>query len=142
MPTDAETQQWARENKAAWELRPLVEMHEGQRLQVGFELDLYARVTADLSASAEDQLETLWRRLRDIAESLPAVLAKGARIEVEPFEAADRLRPETGFAPEVLLQARLFHASDYFAPVGDADRQQMKPLEDRLSALGLRQRSW
>ncbi|HXY39691.1 MAG TPA: hypothetical protein VEQ10_08480, partial [Vicinamibacteria bacterium] len=117
MAQDAETQQWARANKACWELRPLVEMHEGQRVQVGFELDLYAQVGASLSASAEDRLEALWQRLRDIAESLPALLAPGARIEVEPFEAADRLRPETAFAPEVMLQARLIHASDYFAPV-------------------------
>ncbi len=139
MPTDAETQQWARANKASWELRPLVEMHEGQRVQVGFELELYARLP-DLSSEEESPMEALWNRLREIAESLPAVLAKGARIEVEPFEAADRLRPETGFAPEVMLQARLFHAADYFAPVGEADRQQLKLLEGRLSALGLRQR--
>ncbi len=139
MPTDAETQQWARANKASWELRPLVEMHEGQRVQVGFELELYARLP-DLSSEEESPMEALWNRLREIAESLPAVLAKGARIEVEPFEAADRLRPETGFAPEVMLQARLIHASDYFAPVGEADRQQVKPVEDRLSGLGFRQR--
>ncbi|HVO11331.1 MAG TPA: hypothetical protein VMX54_11375 [Vicinamibacteria bacterium] len=141
MPTDVETQQWARTTRASWELRPLVEMHEGQRVQVGFELELYARLP-DLSSEEESPMEALWQRLCGIAESLPAVLAPGARIEVEPFEAADRLRPETGFAPEVMLQARLFHASDYFAPVGEADRQQVKPLEQRLSALGLRQRSW
>ncbi len=139
MPTDAETQQWARATRASWELRPLVEMHEGRRVQVGFELDLYARLP-DLSSQEESPMEALWQRLREIAESLPALLATGARIEVEPFEAADRLRPETGFAPEVMLQARLFHAADYFAPVGEADRQQLKLLEGRLSALGLRQR--
>jgi len=141
MATDAETQQWARENKASWDLRPLVEVHEGQRVQVGFELELYARLP-DLSSEEEQPMEALWQRLREIAESLPPLVAKGARIEVDAFEAADRLRPETGFAPEVMLQARLFHASDYFTPVGESDRRQMKPLEDRLSALGLRQKSW
>ena len=142
MPTDAETQQWARANKASWELTPLVEMHRGERVQVGFELELYARIPAGLAAEDEGPLEALWIRLREIAESLPATLAEAARIEVEPFEPADRLRPETNFAPEVLLKARLFHSSDYFAPVDEADRRQVKPVEDRLSALGLRQRSW
>ncbi len=140
MPTDGETQQWARENKASWELTPLVEMHEGRRVQVGFELALYARVPDGLSPEEGGPTEALWERLRDIAESLPAELGERATIEVEPFEPADRLRPETNFAPEVMLKARLFHASDYFAAVDEADRRQVKPLEDRLSALGLRQR--
>ncbi len=142
MPTDAETQQWARENKASWELTPLVEMHQGRRVQVGFELALYARVPDGVAPDEEAPNEALWSRLNEIAESLPAALGESSRIEVEPFEPADRFRPETNFAPEVMLKARLVHASDYFTPVDDADRRGVKPLEDRLSGLGLRQRSW
>ena len=140
----ARTQAWARENKAAWEVAPLVEMHKGQRLQVGFELELYARIPAAASQSEADPAvaEALWDELREIAESLLPLAGAGARIDVEPFEAAGRLRPETQFAPEVLLKARLFHSSDYFAPVGDGDRERMKPLEAQLGALGLRQRCW
>jgi hypothetical protein len=67
---------------------------------------------------------------------------KDARIEVDPFEAAARLRPETQFAPEVLLSARLFHGSDLLAPVQPGDRERLKPLEERLHELGLRARSW
>lgn len=140
----AETQDWARLNKVAWEVAPLVEMHKGERMQVGFELSLYARLPPEaLASSAEETaLEGLWDRLQEIAESLLPIVGSGSRIEVDPFEAAGRLRPETNFAQEVLLTARLFHASDYFAPVADADRDRMKPLEARLAALGLRQRSW
>lgn len=140
----AATQAWARENRAAWEVAPLVEMHKGQRLQVGFELDLYARIPAPASQSEGDPAvaETLWDRLREIAESLLPLAGEGARIELEPFDAAGRLRAETQFAPEVLLQARLFHSSDYFAPVGEGDRERMRPIELQLGALGLRQRCW
>ena len=42
----------------------------------------------------------------------------------------------------MLLEARLFHASDYFEPVTDDDRRQLKPVEDRLRELGFRERSW
>jgi hypothetical protein len=140
----AETQAWARDNKAAWEVTPLFEMHKGERLQVGFELELYARIPPQIPPSAEREraLEALWDRLREIAESLLPIVGDEARIEVEPFENAGRLRPETKFAPEVLLQARLFHAADYFAPIGDGDRERVKPLEAQLTAIGLRQRSW
>jgi hypothetical protein len=140
----AETRVWAAENKAAWELMPLIEMHRGERVQVGYELDLYARVPTEVAAGEDGEraMEAIWDRLREIAESLVPAGSTVTRIDVDPFEAADRLRPETQFAPEILLKARLFHASDYFAPVREDDRQRLKPLEDRLHELGLRARSW
>jgi hypothetical protein len=140
---DARTRKWAKQAKASWEMAPLVEMNRGERVQVGFELELYARIPPEAAAAADEPtIDALWNSLREIAESLPACLGDDARIELEPFEPAGRLRPETGFAPEVLLKARLIHATDYFAPVDDAERRGAKQLEDRLSALGLRQRSW
>jgi hypothetical protein len=140
----AETRSWAEKNKAAWELVPLVEVHHGEQVQVGYELDLYARAPTELAdrEDRESAMEATWDRLREIAESLVPADSRVARIDVDPFEAAACLRPETGFAPEVLLKARLFHASDYFAPVSKADRERLKALEDRLHALGLRSRTW
>jgi hypothetical protein len=144
MPIDpAECRTWAQQVKAAWEVSPLIEMERGAQVQVGFELSLYARAPADLPAgSREDASVATWDRLREIAESLVPLAGTGARIEVDPFEAAARLRPETQFAPEVLLSARLFHGSDLLAPVKPGDRERLKPLEDRLNELGLRPRSW
>ena len=80
--------------------------------------------------------------MREIAESLVPLAGTDARLEVDPFEAAARLRPETQFAPEILLSARLFHGSDLLAPVEAGDRERLKPLEDRLHELGLKPRSW
>jgi len=145
MPIDpAQTRTWAEENKAAWELVPLIEMHRGARVQVGFELELYARIPTGIPPDAErrDAVVGIWDRLRQIAESLAPEEPKDDRLEVDPFDAAGRLRPETGFAPEVLLKARIFHASDYFEPTGADERQHLRPLEERLHELGLRQRTW
>ena len=145
MPIDpAECRTWAEQSKAAWEVTPLIEMERGAQVQVGFELSLYARVPADFAAGADDQAanEGIWDRLREIAESLVPLAGTDARIEVDPFEAASRLRPETQFAPEVLLSARLFHGSDLLAPVKTGDRERLKPLEDRLHELGLKPRCW
>ena len=137
----AETREWSRAHKAAWELLPLVEMQDHVRMQVGFQLELYARIPRGLAGEASDNVvPELWDRLREIVESLAAEAF--ARLEFEPFDDAGRLRPETGFAPEVLLQARLFHPSDYVAPVDEDDRRRLKPIEDRLRDLGFRERSW
>jgi hypothetical protein len=140
----AECRPWAQAAKAAWEVTPLVEMEKGAQVQVGFELSLYARVPADVPPGPERQaaVEGLWDRLREIADSLLPLAGADGRVEVDPYEAAARLRPETQFAPEVLLTARLFHGSDLLAPVQPGDRERLKPLEDRLHELGLRQRSW
>jgi hypothetical protein len=140
----AECRPWAQQARAAWEVTPLVEMERGTQVQVGFELSLYARVPTDIppGSDGEAAFEALWDRLREIAESLVPLAGKDARLEVDPFEAAARLRPETQFAPEVLLSARLFHGSDLLAPVRPGDRERLKPLEDRLHELGLKARSW
>jgi hypothetical protein len=145
MPIDpAECRSWAGQVKAAWELAPLIEMERGQEVQVGFELSLYARARGDVAADLERQsgVEEIWDRLREVAESLVSLVGPDGRLEVDPFDAAARLRPETGFAPEVLLSARLFHGSDLLIPVKPGDRERLKPLEDRLHELGLRNGSW
>jgi len=140
MPIDpAECRAWAARVKAAWELAPLVEMERGAAVQVGFELSRFARIPTDLAPGAERQaaVERTWDRLREIAESLLPVAGAEARLDVDPFDAAARLRPETQFAPEILLSARLFHGSDLLAPVEPGDRERLKPVEERLHELGL-----
>jgi hypothetical protein len=140
----AECRSWARQVKAAWEVSPLVEMERGSPVQVGFELELYALMPAEVAPSGEGQgaVEALWDRLREIGESLLPLAGADARLEVDPFEAAARLRPETQFAPEVLLSARLFHGADLLAPVQPGDRERLKPIEERLTDLGLKARCW
>ncbi len=140
----AECRTWAQQAKAAWEVTPLIEMEKGVQVQVGFELNLYARVPTDIPEGPERQaaIEALWDRMREIAESLLPLGGADARVEVDPYEAAARLRPETQFAPEILLSARLFHGSNLLAPVKPGDRELLKPIEDRLHGLGLKPRSW
>jgi hypothetical protein len=135
---------WASQAKAAWEVTPLVEMERGRRVQVGFELTLYARIPSEAPPGEDREavVLALWDRLRDIAESLLPLLGADGRLEVDPFEAAARLRPETQFAPEVMLTARLFHGSDLMAPVKEGDRERLRPLEQGLRELGLKPRSW
>jgi len=140
----AECRAWAQQSKAAWEVTPLVEMERGSQVQVGFELSLFARVPTDLPPGADRQAadEALWDRMREIAESLVPLAGTDARLEVDPYEAAARLRPETQFAPEILLSARLFHGSDLLAPMKPGERERLRPLEDRLHELGLKPCSW
>jgi hypothetical protein len=78
---------WAREVKAAWEVTPLAEMERGCRVQVGFELTLYARIPTEVppGEDREAAVVALWDRLREIAESLlPLVGADLQELGLKP----------------------------------------------------------
>ena len=137
----AATRAWAQEAKAAFEVTPLHELVKGERRQVGFALDLYARIPAGL-ASPDEVFAAIWDRLSEIAEDLLALAGAAGRIEIEPFDMANRLRPETQFAPEILLQARLVHGADHLAAPAEDETGRLHALEERLRELGLRARSW
>lgn len=140
----ADCRRWAEQAKAAWEVAPLVQLKRGEQVQVGFRLELFARLPTGLPPGPERRaaVEALWDRLREIAESLLPLAGADSRLEIDPFDAATRLRPQTRFAPEVLLAARLFHGPDLLEPVRPGDRERLKPLEERLHELGLKPRSW
>jgi hypothetical protein len=140
----AGTRAWAGENRAAWELDPLVEMHEGRPVQVGYTLTLYARVPTEIPPSPERRqaVMAIWDRLRAIAEALAALEPEGTALEIGPYDVEERYRRETGFRPEVSLEARIVHERDYFAPVGVDERDRLQPLEHRLRDLGLRPGHW
>ncbi len=140
----AATRIWAEENRAAWDLGRLVEMHEGAPVQVGYTLDLYARVPTEIppSPDREAAVIAIWDRLRRIADALVAEEPPGTRMEVDPYDAEERFRAENGFRPEVSLQARIIHEKDYFQPVDEDERERLRPLEERLRDLGLRPGHW
>lgn len=145
MPVDMRTTRtWAESNRAAWELVPLVEMVRGERRHVGYLLNLYARIPVEIPPSPERAraVRATWDRLRDIALSLAGLGQEGETVEVAPFDAAGRLRPENQFEPEVLLEARVVHADRYLDEVAADEREHLRPLEERLRELGMRPGHW
>jgi uncharacterized protein YecE (DUF72 family) len=142
--TEAEWTEWSRTHKACWEVGPLVDLHEGRKVQVGFEFSIFAQFPATVTSS--DERMVAFPKLRAQLEELAAAVfpAEGpvARFEVAPIETAVRLRSEAEFAPEMLLTVRVFHKQEYFQAVDASARQRLAPLEDRLKAHGLKARAW
>jgi len=131
---------WAKEHKASFEIAPMIEMHDGQKVQVGYEVNLFVQLIP--GPNAQQSVGNLWEALRDIAQKLLPPEATKARLEVAPYRPAARLRPENEMTPEVMLSARIFHAADYFASVTEQERAALSGLEKRLTALGLKQGHW
>lgn len=144
MATDSERAEWARQHRVAYELAPLVEMHEGRKVHVGYTLSLYAAVPMDLPAGEPRQaaMRALFGELKEFAQSLKPQGDSPARVEVDRPRPAAYLRPENDMKPEVALTARIVHSKDYFAPVTTDERARLGSFEQRLTALGLKRGHW
>jgi sugar phosphate isomerase/epimerase len=138
----ASLQAWVRGHKVAWEFQPLMEAVKGLGLKrTGLELHLFAECT---SAEAEP-LADVYERVRRIAEMASPADA-GVLVEVMPFDAAERLRPETGYAPEVQVTVCFTPAdpsaveTQIEASAGFLERLQAT-IERKLRDLGLQLRA-
>lgn len=136
----AELEQWVREHRVTWETRPRREPPEGQRARGEIELTLLGRSPGGHFPAGDDAYRLVYDRLWAIAlhvlESLP-----GARHRMDPFDAAVRLRPEHGWAPEVELSFVIEDAAPDPCDSGGA-RRQLAEIESGLERLGAHRGHW
>ena len=142
--TEAEWQEWSRVHKACWEVQPLVELHGGQKLQVGFEIQLFVQFPPEVKGPEERRqaFPEIHARLAELCQLVFPSEAGEGRFEVERPEPLAKLRPETQFAAELQRVVRAFHKQEYFQGVAADARQRLQPLEERLKAFGLKPGSW
>ncbi len=144
MSTESDDAAWARAHRACFQVAPLVEMREKQKIQVGFTVDLYAGLPMDKTPGTErtEESRSIWERLRAIVESLTPAEGSGVRVEIEPWRTAAYIRPENEMKPEVGLRARVFHGGDYFTATTVDERTRLSAAERKLVERGLRAGHW
>ncbi len=139
----AERAAWAKENRVAFEVGPLVELRGQDRVQVGFTLTLYGAFPADEPVAARREAS---RRLK---EEMRAFLEE----EITPGEGVARtewqesgteivMRPQNELKPEVGVTLRIFHADEYMKSVTAGEREGLARFEKKLMEKGLRQGHW
>jgi len=141
--TDTEWAAWAKQHRVAFEVAPLMEAREGEKLQVGFALSLYAEIPMDLPPGKQRQEAggRLKDELRACLEDAVPPAQRVAGVQMEPPRTAV-LRPENELRPEISLTWRIFHADQYLKAVSEADRGRLTAFEKRLVAMGLRHGHW
>jgi len=142
--TDDAVRDWARQHKACWELLPLREMVKGEGVrETGLELHLFAEY---LPPPEQEHgwagAQQIHERLHAIAERVIPHRHEGTRFDIEPFDAAGHLRPETGFAPEIQLSVLVTAENTAHEPEEALVRGLMREIERALAGLGLKARSW
>lgn len=140
--------EWVAQHKVCWELSPLVEQdrHPNQaptRIQVGFELQLFAQHAEDAKPSPGcPECVTLYERLRAIAVFTLPKEQRPSRYELSPFDSSFHLRPESGWVQEVQLTIRIIHGSDYFRGIDDCEKTCVEEIQGQLRALGAQPKAW
>ena len=136
------------EHKVCWELSPLVELNQQPgkppvRVQVGFELQLFARHAEGVSPSpACPECVTLYDKLRAVALFTLPKEHRPSRYELSAFDSAFHMRPESAWVPEILLTIRIIHGSDYFKAVDDCEKKCAAEIQEQLRALGAQPKAW
>ena len=130
---------WAREHGVNYEVEPLIELVEGRQVQVGFALNLYARLPMDERPRSERWLdEALIRgKLHALLKSLAPPPGGRGRLQMQPDRAAAFLNASAGMAPEIVVTAHVFHGDQYFAPVTEDERTKVNEAARKLSELGV-----
>ena len=141
--SDAEWADWARQNRVAYEVAPIVESRGGDKVQVGFTFSLYAAIPTDKPLGRERQRagEQLMEEMRALVQHAAPAETNPAGVSLEPPHLAV-LRPENELRPEVGLTWRAVHPDEYLKTVTAEERGRMGQFEKRLSALGLRHGHW
>ena len=142
--TEAEWAAWAKESRVCFQATPLVELQGHERVQVGFNLTLYAAVSRTAAAGDErrEAARKVKEEMREFLEQAVANHESVARTEVQPSGMEFVLRPENELRPEVSTTLRIFHADEYMKSVTADEREGLSRFEKRLMAMGLRQGHW
>ncbi len=141
--TEATLREWIREHKVTWELGPWKEMVAHGPVAVGLELRLLARHAPDAHPMPGCQeCVQIYQALRVVALGALSREHRPTGYEIEPFEAAFHLRPESGWAPEVQLAIHIIHKEGYLRPLDGCERRCAAEIEHNLAQLGVQPGRW
>jgi hypothetical protein len=143
MDTSEALRSWIVEHQVCWEVSPSFEFHAGRKIQVGFEVTLFARRPEALKDDPGDPVaEEIYGKLRELVlQALPQGIHP-SRCDFAPFEATLHLRPERQWVPEVELRLQIVHRDSTFGEVDEDERRCADQIQDALTRLGARPRVW
>lgn len=130
-----------RRHAVRFEVYPDEEIGDGgQRVRVGFRIQLWG-----LHEHPEGVLpgceacQSVYENLRTIAEATLPTDQRKSRYEIEPFDSALYSAPERRDRDEVLLEVRVLHRHETFAPIDPCEERCLGDIRRRLGELGVRE---
>ena len=141
--SESDLKEWIRQHKVCSELLPYYEMNAGRKVQVGFELHLYAQHAPGVKANPGcSECQEVYKHLQQVAQLALPQEFRPTRYEVEAFDASFHIRRETNMKSEVQLSMLIIHREDFFNPVDDCERRCSAEIQQKLNELGVQPRVW
>jgi hypothetical protein len=143
LQAETDLRAWIRAHHVTWERQPRPELDTTHRLEVRYDLALYACQSIETySPPGSPHCRELHDALRDLVTAAVAESGNGAveSVEVSPFLPLVVRRPESGWEPEVEIDVEL--GSPGVAPSAPAGETRVRALEATLERLGVQRGSW
>lgn len=131
-------------HQVCYEVWPETLLVNGQRVKVGFELQLYGshqHGKTEFSPGCRLCVET-FEDLRQIAERIMPKEERLSLYEIEPYDRSLHLEPKRKFRPEVALTMKILHRHGFDQPVDQCEERCLKEMKEKLEQLGVRQGEW
>lgn len=138
----------ARKHQTCYEVWPEWSTKDGQKLQIGFELQLCgvnenAGQTGHLRVPGCPQCFHTYSELRQIAEWILPLDERASRYDIQGFDHALHQAPaKRQRRSEVVVTIVIMHRRNFNRPVDDCESLCLKEMRQRLSQLGIREDLW
>ena len=132
-------------HELCYEVRPEWSIAEGQKISIGFELDLCGlndHVTDRNSHPVPgcSQCARTYQELRQIAEWILPVEERPSRHEIRPFDRALHIAPgQRHRRSEVVVTIVIVHRSDFNRSVDECENRCLTEMREKLSQLSVHQ---
>lgn len=136
----------SRDHQVCYEVYPEWSTKDGQKIQIGFELELCGISSNDKCLHPLPGCPYCWRAyddIREIAEWVLPTEERPSRYEIQAFDRALHVAPSRRQRRnEVIVRIIIMHRSDFNRPVDDCESRCLREMRERLSQLDIHEEIW
>jgi hypothetical protein len=140
----AELRELVQRFRVCWEVGPEDSYREGEKLKIGFTLDLIGTHEPEVKHPDPgcEHCRRVYSALKKIAGWIIPKEERPTVYEIEPYRQAISYSHSRHDRPDVTLTIRIEHRSDFDRPVDDCEVRCLNEMKQRLKELGARERNW
>ena len=139
-----------RQHQVCYEVWPEWYVKEGQKIKIGFELQLCG-INSDVDSTGHAQHPVpgcpicfrTYSDLREIGEWALPIDERPSRYDIQAFDHALHVASPKRFKrKEVVVTIVIMHRNDFNRPIDDCENRCLKEMKERLKQLGIHEDVW
>jgi len=121
-----------------FEQRPLGAPSVSQRIQAGFDVDLFGALDKmEVPSPLREEAEIVFSYFEAVAREVQSQVSQGCTVEIMRYP--DSLVLDSHFQPQAMVRIRISHSRGLDQSEGPTEEQALNAIRDKLHALGLRE---